>query len=398
MGLSVSGQNGWNKTGVALSSPATPRHADTSTQRPTDCRQLYPHKTMNAATPAHRKDQNTWSWRAVVPHTAALLLGVFCTGVSAQVTAPVVAPLETVVVYPERVVSAQVVARNHAKVAAQVGGVIAQWHADVGQRVAQGELLAEIEATDLQLAVAQAQAQWRTAQAQLQLAQTQQARAQKLTEQGFYSQEALNQSQTQSQVTQAQATAAQTQWDLAKRQLSKARITAPFSGEVTQRFAQTGETISPGAPLFVLSETSAPELWAELSTGQADSLRRARSAQISVGLRVTELQTRGMRISQSANASTRTHSLRMSLEPDERWSPGASAQLSWRESAAYVSADVVVRRVQGLGIFTVKDGKAVFHALPLAQEGQPALVDLPLDTPVVIQGQQRLQAGQSVNP
>jgi RND family efflux transporter MFP subunit len=332
----------------------------------------------------------------VRPSLVGALLGA-CGAVAAQGTAPTVQPLQAVAVYPQREVPAQVVARNQAKVAAQVGGVIAQWHADVGQRVPKGALLAQIDATDLTLALAQAQAQLNTAQAQLALAQNQQKRAQQLTAQGFYSQEALNQSQTQQQVALAQVNAAKAQRDLAQRQLSKTRITSPFAAEVTQRFAQTGETIAAGTALFVLSEVTAPELWAELSTEQAESLRRVGQAELIVGQRSSALPLKSLRISQSANATTRTHSLRLSLNSTSGPAPGSSAQLRWRERDAFVPADMVVRRSQGLGIFTVQAGQAVFHVLPHAQEGQPARVTLPASTAVVTQGQQRLQDGQSLN-
>ena len=328
----------------------------------------------------------------------AIAIALFSNFSTAQTNLIQVAPLETVVVHPQREVPAQVVARNLTKVATQVGGVIAQWHADIGQRVAKGAILAQIDTTDLQLALSQAQAQLSTAQAQLALTQAQNGRAQKLTGQGYYSQEALNQSETQLQVSQAQIRAAQTQRDMAQRQLSKARITAPFAAEVTQRLAQQGETVAAGTPLFVLSEITAPELSAELSGQQSASLQRANHADLVIGSHRITLPLNKLRVNRSANPSTRTHSMRLKLNDSWGLAPGSSALLRWQEHDAFVPAHLIVRRESGLGVFVAKDGQAVFHPLPNAQEGQPARIDLPMTTPMVTQGQQRLQSGQKLNP
>ena len=56
----------------------------------------------------------------------------------------------------------------------------------------------------------------------------------------------------------------------------------------------------------------------------------------------------------------------------------------------------MVRRGGQLGIFHVNDGVAHFHPLPGNLEGQPARVDLPADTRIVVEGRHRLADGDAV--
>ncbi|MDM7456887.1 MAG: biotin/lipoyl-binding protein, partial [Tepidimonas sp.] len=90
-----------------------------------------------------------WSWTAPAaePNTTAPSAAIPPT------SAPVrVQPLSQVALRPERQASAQVVARNEARIAAEVGGVLLRWSADVGQPVRAGQPLAWLDAADLELA------------------------------------------------------------------------------------------------------------------------------------------------------------------------------------------------------------------------------------------------------
>jgi hypothetical protein len=74
--------------------------------------------------------------------------------------------------------------------------------------------------------------------------------------------------------------------------------------------------------------------------------------------------------------------------------PGASGRIAWRDGDAHVAPELVVRRAGRLGVFVDDAGTARFHALPEAQEGRPARVDLPPNARLVVQGQLALKDGQ----
>ena len=50
-----------------------------------------------------------------------------------------------------------------------------------------------------------------------------------------------------------------------------------------------------------------------------------------------------------------------------------------------------------LGVFVVDSGTASFEPFPDAQEGRPALVNLPATTEVITLGRERLQDGATLN-
>lgn len=306
--------------------------------------------------------------------------------------------LADVVIYPQHTVSADVVAQNQARISAQASGVIKAWKVDVGAIVNKGATLAEIDDTDWTLARDLARAQLSAAQSQRALAEQQWKRAQGLSAQGFYSPEALQQSETQRQVAQAQVEAAQLQLDQAQRALDKTQVTAPFSGEITARFAQQGETVAVGTPLFQIVQLDGRELTASMSLNQVGALQKMSSAEWVYAGGKAVISLKAARISKSADSKTRLYSFRVPLPPAIAAGPGVTGSLQWRDAQAHIPANLLVRRDGQLGIFIARNQKAEFHRLPMAQEGQPALSDLPPDSQIVTMGQQSLQHGQSVQP
>lgn len=304
------------------------------------------------------------------------------------------APLSSVTQWPVRQVPAESRARNETTLAAQVGGSLLSWRFDVGQSVRQGEVMARIDATDLRLARNQARTQVAQARAQHELAKAQHQRARSLQSQGFFSAEALSQSDTQFQLTLAQWRAAELQLRIAQRQLDKATVRAPFDGVVTQRMAQQGATIAAGTPLFALSETTGMSLHASVSPDQARDLGQASELSWVSGEQAHTLNPEALRIAQYVDPKNRTQAVRAPLPPGVI--AGRSGQLRWRSATPHVSAELLVRRLGQLGVFLVQSGRARFHPLKQAQEGQPAAIDLPGDTAIVVQGQQRLQTGDPI--
>ena len=75
---------------------------------------------------------------------------------------------------------------------------------------------------------------------------------------------------------------------------------------------------------------------------------------------------------------------------------GSTGEVVWRESSSLLPVSLIVQRGNELGIFTASDGRARFLAIPTAQEGRPAEVDLPVRTPIVTRGHVRLQDGDAV--
>lgn len=308
-------------------------------------------------------------------------------------------PLSGVWQQPQREAAAEIVPRNASRLSAETSGVLQRWTADVGARVQRGQVLAQIDPRDAELAVQRARAALQASDARLKLAQAQLQRSRDLVAQGFFSQEALAQRETEVALAQSERSANQAQLDTAQRQLAKTTLRAPFSGIVTERHAQTGEAVAPGTPLYVLADTSAGEISADIAPSDVPGLRSARDARfVPQDAGQAELPLRLLRVTGTVTAPARTQTVRLAaVNGTAPPPPGTSGTLRWTEAQPHLPPQYVVRRGSALGLFTVREGRARFVALPQAQEGRAALVALPPDTPVVTHGQAALQDGMAVN-
>lgn len=303
------------------------------------------------------------------------------------------APYEQVVLHPVREAPASVVPRNETRLAAEVGGRVLRWTADTGSQVSRGALLVEIDPVDLRLARDQARAAVEGSEARLKLAETQLQRARQLVAEGFFSQEALNGRETEVQLLRTELASQRAQLAAAERSLAKTRIHAPFAASVKERLAQTGEYVAAGTPLYVLTQTEAPEVSAQIPLAEVDSLRRSQALQFASPTGTVPLVL--ARVAGTVTAPARTVEVRLS--PQRPVVVGSSGRLLWRDARPHVPASLLVQRDGRLGVFVADAGRAKFVPLPDAQEGRAAPLTLPAGTRLITSGQLGLRDGQPLS-
>jgi RND family efflux transporter MFP subunit len=152
-----------------------------------------------------------------------------------------------------------VTARRQATVSAQITGTLIEVLIEEGDHVKVGQVLGRLEDTAQRAALAQAQAQLKSARAllvqyQAQLAQSERdvKRAEDLVERKLVSQQAVEQARTQVETGAAQVQGQRKQIELAAAavrsaqvQLGYCTVRAPFTGVVIAKAAQVGEIVSP---------------------------------------------------------------------------------------------------------------------------------------------------------
>lgn len=308
---------------------------------------------------------------------------------------PVVAtkPLAEVAIYPEREASAQTVALNESRIAAEIPGRIEAIPVEVGERIAPGAVVARIDCRDHELAAARARAAVEAARSRLALAQQQLERARELETKGFFSIDALAARETEVQVLRAETEQARTQLASAERAVGKCVVHAPFPAIVRARLADVGELAAPGTPLVMLLDAGRLEVSAQVQVKDVASLKRAKAVSFAGegGARKLDL----VRVSPAIDPQARTVEARLHFK-NAPAPPGASGRILWRDAQAHVPVELVVRREGRLGVFIDDQGTARFHALAEAQEGRPAPLMLAPATPLVVSGQLTLQDGQKL--
>jgi RND family efflux transporter MFP subunit len=146
-----------------------------------------------------------------------------------------------------------------APIYARVSGFLKAWHVDIGAQVKAGQLLAEIEAPDLDQQLLQARAALASAQAAEALALVTAQRWQTLGGTNTVAKQTVDEKTGDLTVKQALSKAAQANVDRLTVLADFKRVIAPFDGIVTMRNTDVGALInadsSAGLALFVISDT-----------------------------------------------------------------------------------------------------------------------------------------------
>lgn len=179
--------------------------------------------------------------------------------------------------------------RDYVDVGAQVSGQLVRLHVEVGDRVAEGDLLAEIEA-DVQQARVEAgraqlvaqEAQLAERQAQLELARQQYQRQQRLRRDDATSEDSYQVARAAVLTTEAQIRALEAQIEQSRSSLraeeatlGHTRIYAPMDGTVVSMEARQGQMLNANqvAPLLMrIADLSTMTVWTEVSEADVSRL------------------------------------------------------------------------------------------------------------------------------
>lgn len=173
-----------------------------------------------------------------------------------------------------------------APIYARVPGYLKSWNYDIGSRVKAGDVLAEIDAPDLDQQLTQARADLSVAQANAKLAQISAERWQSLASTDAVAKQDVDQRTFTWNANIAQVKAAQANVDRLIAEEGFKRLVAPFDGIVTARDTDIGALINVGAAggaeLFVVSETSKLRVYVDVPQNDVPSVPPGTKATIRV--------------------------------------------------------------------------------------------------------------------
>jgi macrolide-specific efflux system membrane fusion protein len=171
------------------------------------------------------------------------------------------------------------------KVGSRVSGVVARLHVRIGDAVARGQLLAELETRELAARRDQAAAALAATEATLRYAESDLARKRALSAARLLSAADLDVAERSRAVAEQQHGEAEANLDYARTQLGYSRITAPIAGIVASVATQEGETVaaSLAAPTFVtLVDLARLEVWAYVDETDIGRIRTGQAARFTV--------------------------------------------------------------------------------------------------------------------
>lgn len=347
--------------------------------------------TEPAPTAAAQRQMNPWAMPVpvrVVPATAADL--------RVQIKAiGTVTPLNSVVVQ------------------SRVNGPLQALHFKEGDKVEAGQLLAEIDAADYQIQLAQAQGQLEQNLAQLKNAENDLALYSRLREQNSISAQQFNNQQALVEQLKGSLRSNQAQLDAAKLQLSYTQIKAPISGRLGLRRVDVGNLIQANSAegLVTITQSSPINVVFAIPENQLQQVRQAMRAGEPLVVEAwdraeQQLLTSGVLTTLDNQIDIATGTLRLKAEfanQQEELFPNqfvnVRLNVAVRSGAVTIPQDAVQYGSAGTYVYTIEDNKAQIRQVKLGpvDNGMVAIEEgLSVGTPVVLEGLDRLRPGRAV--
>lgn len=291
----------------------------------------------------------------------------------------------------------------------RVGGKIKARFHDVGDSVAKGAPLAELDETDIALGIATARADVEVARADLAVARTEYARHKELLEKKYVGQSLFDMKQSAFELSKARTAQAQAKLDLAQNQQRYARLSADVPGVITAIAAEAGQVVQAGQPVIMLAQDDEIELAVDVPEERMGALHAGQKAVIVAAGRDDERLEGAIReIAPKADQRTRTYEVRVAFGPDARKLPlGATARAFFDVNSL---APVMVIPISalyerdarpGVWILDVKTKQVRFKPVVVGQyreEGVTILEGLAAQEWIVLAGVHKLTENQTVSP
>lgn len=196
-----------------------------------------------------------------------------------------------------------------------------------GDRVAQNQLLVQLEQTDLQSRVSQAKANVQSASARLTEAEQALQRARALQEKGLLAQADLDRAQANHDALVAGLDSARQALAEAETALGYAQVRAPIAGRIVDRFAEPGDTVQPGMKLLSLYNPDALRVEANVREGLALSLQPGQKLMVGIPARGEQIPAVIEELVPAGNPGSRSFLVKCRLEQGVGLLPGMYARL-----------------------------------------------------------------------
>ncbi len=279
----------------------------------------------------------------------------------------------------ELVLPGNVTAYTDAPIYARTTGYLTHWYFDMGAKVKQGALLAEIASPEIDQQLAQAQAELATSQATANNARIQAERYK-----GLVASNAVSQQDTDTFTNQAASTAAQVHSAEANVQRIKElqafeKVYAPFDGVITARNVDTGQLIDSGAAgvsreLFRLQAVQTLRIYTSLPGAYSASAKKGSSIDMTFVEHPGQV-THGKLVRTADSIDPATRTLLVEIDVDNRKGEllaGTLAQVHFKvapiTSAFVLPVSALIFRSEGLRVATVKDSVAHLNAVTIGQD------------------------------
>jgi RND family efflux transporter MFP subunit len=302
-------------------------------------------------------------------------------------------------------------AYDKATISVKVPGRVRSITVDLGSAVRRGQLIAQLDPTDYQLRVEQAQAALaqarvriglppegssskvdleqtgavKAARAMLEEARLKRERSQRLLQQGVISRAEMDASEAEYKVADSRYQDAieevrnrqglvlqrYSELEIARKQLQDTNVYAPFEGIVEEKLVSFGEYLAGGSPVVSIVKMNPLRLRAEVPERDSRSVRVGQQVRVTVEGDPNIYSGRIARISPTIGAESRTLTVEAEVVNSGSLKPGAFARANIvtdsNNLAIAVPKNAIVTFAGIDKVITVEDGKAVEKPVTLGR-------------------------------
>ena len=315
----------------------------------------------------------------------------------------------------------RVVSLKEAKVPAAVMGRVEKVLVEEGDQVKKGQILASIDterykwlANIASANVNAAKAELKSAKAETKINLVELERMNSLKNSSAFNASKYDKLQNQNiallakeEIVEAKLNSAIQEENIAKQNLSRATVAAPFNGIIELKMVELGEAVGLGFPMFQLISDTSVEIQADVPSNRARILKENNEIQISTTDNIkfiSKVRALGVR----ENSNTRTIKIHLSYENSETnrklfvgENVNISVPLGPGQEALTVHKDAILKREGMSLVYVVKEDSAQIKPVKLGDgvgERFIVLSGIEAGDLVVTKGNERLRPGQKVNP
>ena len=315
----------------------------------------------------------------------------------------------------------RVVSLKEAKVPAAVMGRVEKVLVEEGDQVKKGQILASIDterykwlANIASANVNAAIAELKSAKAETKINLVELERMNSLKNSSAFNASKYDKLQNQNtallakeEIVEAKLNSAIQEENIAKQNLSRATVKAPFNGIIELKMVELGEAVGLGFPMFQLISDTSVEIQADVPSNRARILKENNEIQISTTDNIkfiSKVRALGVR----ENSNTRTIKIHLSYENSETnrklfvgENVNISVPLGPGQEALTVHKDAILKREGMSLVYVVKEDSAQIKPVKLGDgvgERFIVLSGIEAGDLVVTKGNERLRPGQKVNP